>query len=98
MRLKFAVEDAARIPGLEAALTRDLRMALTEGVDKAIFVGDDGASEAGSDITGLQTAAGLTEKTITQAAKVKGGDVLKAFAELVDGKHATGPGAKSCDT
>ena len=67
-------------------------MALTEGVDKAIFVGDDGASEAGSDITGLQTAAGLTEKTIMQAAKVKGGDVLKAFAELVDGKHCTEPG------
>ena len=92
VRLVFSVEDAARIPGLEAALTRDLRMALTEGVDRAIFVGDDGASEAGSDITGLQTAAGLTEKTITQASKVKGSEVLQTFAELVDGKHATEPG------
>ena len=70
-RLVFSIEDAARIPGLETALTRDLRMALTEGVDRAIFVGDDGANENGADITGLQTATGLTEKTIKQADKVR---------------------------
>ena len=92
VRLLFNVEDAARIPGLESALTRDLRMALSEGIDRAIFLGDDGANENSADITGLETATGLTEKTITQAAKVKGTDVLEAFAELVDGKHATGPG------
>ena len=31
VRLVFSIEDAARIPGLESALTRDLRMALVEG-------------------------------------------------------------------
>ena len=91
VRLVFNIEDSARIPGLEGALTRDLRMALTEGVDKTIFVGDAGATGTDADITGLQTAAGLTEKTIAQSAKVKGSDVLKVFAELVDGKHATEP-------
>jgi len=91
VRLVFSIEDAARIPGLESALTRDLRSVLTEGIDRAIFLGDDGANENTADITGLETATGLTEKTITQAAKVKGTDVLEAFAELVDGKHSTGP-------
>ena len=92
VRLLFNIEDAARIPGLESALTRDLRMALTEGVDRAIFLGDDGANPNAGDIVGLQTAAGLTEKTITQANKIKGSDVLKLFAELIDGKAAMTPG------
>ena len=90
-RLIFNVEDAARIPGLESALNRDLRMALTEGVDRAIFLGDSGATGTDADIVGLQTAAGLTEKTISQSAKIKGSDVLKTFAELVDGKAAMTP-------
>ena len=97
VRLVFNVEDAARIPGLESALTRDLRMALTEGIDRAIFLGDDGATDPGAeataaDITGLVDATGLTEKTITQANKVKGANVLQAFAELIDGKAAMSPG------
>lgn len=46
VRLLFNLEDAARIPGLESALTRDLRMALMEGIDRAIFVGDAGATGA----------------------------------------------------
>ena len=91
-RLVFTIEDAARIPGLESALTRDLRMALTEGIDRAIFLGDAGANENTADITGLTTAAGLIEKTITQAGKAKGADTLQAFAELIDGKAAMSPG------
>ena len=91
VRLVFNIEDAARIAGLESALTRDLRMALVEGIDRAIFLGDAGANENTADITGLQTAAGLVEKTITQANKVKGSNVLQAFAELIDGKAAMQP-------
>ena len=91
VRLVFNIEDAARIPGLESALTRDLRMALVEGVDRAIFLGDDGATPNAGDIVGLTTAAGLTEKTITQANKVKGSNVLQVFAELIDGKAAMMP-------
>ncbi|MDE0052598.1 MAG: hypothetical protein OXO52_22680 [Rhodospirillales bacterium] len=92
VRLVFNVEDAARIPGLESALTRDLRMALAEGVDRAIFLGDDGANENAADITGLQTATGVTEATVTQANKVKGPETLTAFTGLVDGIHAGGLG------
>ena len=91
VRLLFNVEDAARIPGLESALTRDLRMALTEGVDRAIFLGDDGANENVADITGL-TTAGITEVEISQANKVKGPETLTAFTGMVDGIHAMGLG------
>ena len=66
---------------------RDLRMALTEGVDKAIFVGDAGATGTDADITGLQTAS-ITETTLTQANKVKGPQTLSAFTGMVDGIHA----------
>ena len=92
VRLLFNIEDAARIPGLESALTRDLRMALTEGVDRAIFLGDDTADPNAGDIVGLTTAAGLVEKSITQANKIQGSNVLQAFAELVEGKAAMMPG------
>ena len=87
VRLLFSIEDAARIPGLESALTRDLRMALTEGVDRAIFLGDAGASGNDADIVGLRTA-GITETTITQTNKVKGPETLAAFTGMVDGIHA----------
>ena len=90
-RLLFNIEDAARIPGLESALTRDLRMSLTEGVDRAIFLGDNGATPNAADIVGLTTAAGLVEKSIPQAGKVKGSDTLQVFAELIDGKAAMMP-------
>ena len=89
-RLLFSIEDAARIPGLESALTRDLRMALVEGVDRAVFLGDAGANENEADITGLSTAAGLPETTISQANKVKAAETLAAFTSHVDGIHAAG--------
>ena len=89
VRAVFTIEDAARIPGLESALVRDLRMALVEGVDRAIFLGDDGANENVADITGLQTA-GIDETTITQANKIKGPETLTAFTGMVDGIHAAG--------
>ena len=85
--LKFSIEDTARIPGLESALTRDLRMALTEGVDRAIFIGDSGATPNAGDILGLQAAA-ITETTLSQASKIKGPETLEAFTGMVDGIHA----------
>ena len=91
VRLVFNIEDAARIPGLEGALTRDLRMALVEGVDRAIFLGDAGATGTDADITGFQSAA-ITETTIKQADKVKGPETLGAFTGQVDGIHAMGLG------
>lgn len=88
VRAVFSEEDAARLPGLESALRRDLSMALAEGVDRSIFLGDSGANEDGADITGLITATGVTDLTLTQAAKVKPADVVAAFVGLIDGKHA----------
>ena len=85
----FSREDDLRNPGLQDALTRDLRMALMDAVDLAIFEGDADADEDTADITGLKTAADVVEEEIAQAAKVKGADVLLAFAGLIDGKHAT---------
>ena len=85
----FSREDDLRNPGLEDALVRDLRMALMDAVDLAVFEGDSGANEDVADITGLQTASDVDEQTITQANKVKGSNVLAAFAALIDGKHAT---------
>ena len=89
VRLLFSIEDAARIPGLESALTRDLRMALVEGVDRAIFLGDATATGTDADIVGLQTAA-ITETTITQANKILVPGTLSSFTGLVDGIHAMG--------
>ena len=91
VRLLFNIEDTARIPGLESALTRDLRMTLVEGIDRAVFLGDNGATPNAGDIVGLTTAAGLVEKSIPQAGKVKGSDTLQVFAELIDGKAAMMP-------
>ena len=88
VRLLFSIEDTARIPGLESALTRDLRYALMEGIDRAIFLGDDTASGTDSDIVGLTTAAGLTAVEITQTNKVKPAETLAAFTGLIDGIHA----------
>ena len=86
-RLLFSIEDAARIPGLESALTRDLRMALTEGIDRAIFLGDSTANPNAGDVVGLNTA-GITETTLTQANKLLGPQTLSAFTGMVDGIHA----------
>ena len=87
----FSIEDVARIgPGLEAALQRDLRSAMVEGVDRVIFKGDLTPTAAGADIVGLQTAA-ISEFTLTQANKIKGTNVLAALVAYIDGKHATSP-------
>ena len=87
VRVVFNAEDAARLHGLEGALRRDMRMALVEGIDRAIFLGDDGANENVADITGLQIAA-IGESTLTQALKVKPADTLGVFADLIDGVYA----------
>ncbi len=88
VRAIFTSEDAARLPGLEAALTRDLRMAVMEAVDAAVFSGDSDATGTDADIVGLRTAANVTERTLTQANKVKGVETFAEFLALVDGIHA----------
>lgn len=93
VRVVFNDEDMYRLPGLEAALRRDIAMAITEGIDRAIFLGDTDANENTADVTGLlgitAAATGLVEKTLKQADKVKAPQTLAAFAEFIDGKHAS---------
>ena len=91
VRAVFNREDDSRLPGIEDALIRDLRMAMAEAVDRSIFIGDSGATPNAGDITGLQTTADVVEKTITQTNKVKGPETLAEFAALIDGQHATTP-------
>ena len=56
----YSIEDAARLPGLADAIQRDMRAAMVEDIDKAIFLGDSGAAGTDADIVGLNTAA-ITE-------------------------------------
>ncbi|MCY3813973.1 MAG: hypothetical protein OXH15_19450 [Gammaproteobacteria bacterium] len=89
VHLTFNEEDRLRIPDLEGALRRDLSAALTEGVDRAVFVGDAGSDKNTADIAGLTTAAGVVDAQIKQADKIKAAETLAAFLGLVDGKHAS---------
>ena len=91
VRATFTREDDLRNPGLQDAITRDLRMALSEGIDRAVFLGDTGASGSDADITGLATAA-IGEVAIKQDDKIKPAETLAAFTGLVDGIHASGLG------
>ena len=91
VRATYSREDDLRSPGLAGALQRELRMALAEGIDRAIFLGDSGANENSADITGLTTAA-ITEVTLTQSNKIKAANTLQAFTGLIDGKYARGLG------
>ena len=92
VRAVFSVEDSARLMGLEDALRRDLRMALTEGIDRAVFLGGSGANEDTADITGLQTHASVIEATLSQSNKVKPANTVALLAGLIDGQYAASPG------
>ena len=87
----YSIEDDMRLPGLSEAIERDMRMAMVESVDRAVFNGDSGANENSADITGMRTA-GVTETTVTQANKVKADKTLEVFLAWVDGKHAASLG------
>ena len=86
--IQYAREDMLRLPGLEAALGRDLQTAITERVDHTIFLGDAGANEDTADIAAITATTGITAQTLTQANKVKATETLAEFIALVDGKHA----------
>ena len=88
----FSMEDSYRMPGLEAALRRDMADAVAENVDLAVFLGSTSQGSASvADIVGLNTAANVVEKEIVQLDKVKGAATLAVFAQLIDGVHATMP-------
>ena len=88
VRAVYSIEDNARLPGFAAAIGRDLSSAMTEKIDRTIFVGDASANENVADVTGF-TTAGISEVTLTQANKVKADELLKLLAGLVDGKYAS---------
>ena len=83
----YSIEDDSRLPGIAAAIERDMQAAMTESVDLAVFNGDANANEDTADIVGMQTAA-ITEATLSQSNKAKADEVLKFFLSYVDGKFA----------
>lgn len=89
VRIKYSIEDVARLPGLADAIMRDMRMEMVEDIDRSIFVGA-AASGTEADIDGLTTAS-ITEATLTQANKVKAAETLAEFVAYLDGKHAASP-------
>ena len=86
----YSIEDDARLPGLSDAIARDMRMAMTENVDKAVFLGDDGTNDTNANIVGLNTAT-IDETTLTQANKILGPATLAVFMAYVDGLYAASP-------
>ena len=89
-RVTISDRDIHRLPGLEAGLRRDLGMAMTEKIDRAVFVGAAGGDDSG--IVGLTGTADVTEVTMTQANKDDMSLILTAIAGLVDGRHALNMG------
>jgi len=94
--VEFEAADVLRLPGLAEQLTMDLRDALTERMDRVVFLGDAGADGADADIAGLfdlpdLAAAGARRATLTQAQKVLAANWLKALAGMLDGEAAAEP-------
>ena len=85
---KYSIEDDMRLPGMADAIERDMRMAMSEDVDRTIFLGDSTADENTADITGFTTYAGVSEPQLTQADKVKADETLKVFLTQLDGIYA----------
>ena len=85
---KYSIEDDLRLPGMADAIERDMRAAMAEDVDRTIFVGDLGASEANADITGFNTYTNVGEAQIKQTDKVKADETLKVFLAQLDGIYA----------
>ena len=92
-RAVFSTEDADRIPGLNAALRRDMRMAVTEGLDRLVFTGDSSPTTNTDDIKGLAqltaSSDSIVELELTQAEKIVGKTVLARLVGLLDGKGAS---------
>ena len=95
VRAVFSGADADRLPSLEESLRRDLSMALTEGIDRVVFLGDEGANAKTADeadIKGLTTISNVVEKSLTQTDKLLPNKFAEALASLIDGKHAASAG------
>ena len=92
LHIEYASEDAYRNPGMEDALSRNMRMAAMDRMDHAVILGDTTATGTDADITGLTGLAGVDEQTLTQANKVKAVDTVGAFSAMLDGTYATGYG------
>ena len=87
----YSIEDTLRLPGLAEAIQRDMRSAMTERIDRIIFVGDSGADETGANVVGLNSVT-IGESTITQTLSVNAFSTIKLFTDLIDGQYATMPG------
>ena len=82
-RYLFQVEDTVRLPGLEETLRSDLRLAMSDEMDKQIINGDGNSPN----VQGLLAA--LTDPTAANAVATFE-NVIDVFADNVDGKHSYG--------
>ena len=92
----FESADALRLPGLEDQLVRDLRAAMVQQSDLALFVGDSGADGTDADLPGFwgQTAfdaSGSRRSDLTQAQKILAANWLSTLAGYLDGEAAAAP-------
>ena len=90
LHIEFTGEDAYRLPEMEMALSRNMRMQALDTMQQVIISGDSGATPNAGDIVGFTTAAGIGEATLTQTNKLKAVNTVGAFAAMLDGVYATG--------
>ena len=92
LHIEYANEDAYRNPGMEDALSRNMRMAAMDRMDHVVILGDTAGSGTDSDIDGLTGLAGVDEQTLSQSNKAKAVNTVGAFSAMLDGKYAGGYG------
>ncbi|MDE0341950.1 MAG: phage major capsid protein [Deltaproteobacteria bacterium] len=85
---RLRIEDLRTVPGLEAAIRRDVELVMGLHVDSAVFLGKD-PTGTGADITGLNAATGVKALTLTAANAIKALEIYKVIGGLSDGIRMT---------
>ena len=81
-RYEFTAEAQATIPGLDAALSSDLQMAMTSQMDKEVLTGDG----TNQNVRGFDTALSFGT---TPSAVVNSGTFIEDIIAVIDGLHAS---------
>ena len=81
-RYEFTAEAQATIPGLDAALSSDLQMAMTSQMDSEVLTGDG----TGANVRGFDTALTFPSDPTNKVTNVT---FINAILEVIDGLHAS---------
>ena len=82
---EFTAEALMTVPGLDAALSEDLQMAINAQMSKEVLGDGDGT---GADIRGFQDAIDFSAIT-NPTSKVTSGTFIANILEVIDGLHAS---------